>query len=49
MREFEYYWREWLILALMLSVFILSLIMTDTFGGVGEDVVRTGRNLRAGL
>jgi hypothetical protein len=49
MRELENYWRECLILALMLSVLIASLVMADAFGGVGEDAVRTGLGLRAQL
>ncbi len=31
MREFEQYWRECVIFALMLSVLILSLVLFDTF------------------
>ena len=46
MRDLEYYWRECLILALMLSVLLASLALTDAFGGVGEDAVRTGQGLR---
>ena len=49
MRELEYYWRECLILVLMLSVLLASLVLTDAFGGVGEDAVRTGLGLRAGF
>lgn len=49
MREIEYYWRECLILVLMLAVLATGLSMTDSFGSVGEDVIRAGLSLRAGL
>ena len=42
MREFTQYWREWLVLALMLAVLMAWMIVSDTPGDAGKDVLRAG-------
>ncbi|MEF2231453.1 MAG: hypothetical protein V3571_11040 [Pseudodesulfovibrio sp.] len=49
MRGYEQYWREWLILALMLAVLLVWLIVSDVPRDAGKDVLRAGGALWAML